>query len=185
MTGALSMGNNKITDVASPVNDGDAATKRYVDENAPILIFEESFENVDGTSLSAVPVGFDCSAFINTNKKIMVAEGVVTKVSRAINTSSQYYDTLKTKIKNNLVTITSFDKSQTVENITNKNRNIYSENCIISIFSNYGEPITGIKFGFLQLDTSYKVNYVDIKFTLDMVHGTITGTSGYFRVWLI
>lgn len=32
MSGALSMGNNKITDVASPVNDGDVATKKYVDE---------------------------------------------------------------------------------------------------------------------------------------------------------
>ncbi len=31
MTGALSMGNNKITDVASPVADGDAANKGYVD----------------------------------------------------------------------------------------------------------------------------------------------------------
>lgn len=31
MSGALSMGNNKITDVASPVNDGDVATKGYVD----------------------------------------------------------------------------------------------------------------------------------------------------------
>lgn len=31
MTGALSMGNNKITDVASPVADGDVATKGYVD----------------------------------------------------------------------------------------------------------------------------------------------------------
>lgn len=33
MTGALSMGNNKITDVASPVNDGDVATKGQVDSN--------------------------------------------------------------------------------------------------------------------------------------------------------
>lgn len=31
MTGALSMGNNKITDVASPVANSDAATKGYVD----------------------------------------------------------------------------------------------------------------------------------------------------------
>lgn len=31
MTGALSMGNNKITDVASPTSAGDAATKGYVD----------------------------------------------------------------------------------------------------------------------------------------------------------
>lgn len=33
MTGALSMGNNKITDVASPVADGDAVNKGYVDGN--------------------------------------------------------------------------------------------------------------------------------------------------------
>lgn len=33
MTGALSMGNNKITDVASPVADGDAVNKGYVDRN--------------------------------------------------------------------------------------------------------------------------------------------------------
>lgn len=33
MTGALSMGNNKITDVASPVADGDVANKGYVDGN--------------------------------------------------------------------------------------------------------------------------------------------------------
>lgn len=32
MTGALSMGNNKITDVASPTSAGDVATKEYVDE---------------------------------------------------------------------------------------------------------------------------------------------------------
>lgn len=31
MTGALSMGNNKITDVASPTSAGDAANKEYVD----------------------------------------------------------------------------------------------------------------------------------------------------------
>lgn len=31
MTGTLSMGNNKITDVMSPVNDGDAVNKGYVD----------------------------------------------------------------------------------------------------------------------------------------------------------
>lgn len=31
MTGALSMGNNKITDVASPTSAGDAANKEYID----------------------------------------------------------------------------------------------------------------------------------------------------------
>lgn len=33
MSGALSMGNNKITDVASPTSAGDAANKGYVDGN--------------------------------------------------------------------------------------------------------------------------------------------------------
>lgn len=31
MSGSLSMGNNKITDVANPVNDGDVVNKGYVD----------------------------------------------------------------------------------------------------------------------------------------------------------
>lgn len=33
MSGALSMGNNKITDVANPMSAGDAVNKGYVDEN--------------------------------------------------------------------------------------------------------------------------------------------------------
>ena len=106
-------------------------------------------------------------------------------MSRAINDSSQYYGTLETKIEDRTATIASFDKGQTVENITNKNRNIFSSNCLISNYTSQGKPVSGIKFGFLDLDTSYKVSYVRTKFTLDMDHGTITGTSGYFRVWLI
>ena len=39
MTGALSMGNNKITDVASPVANFDAATKGYVDKEATNGLF--------------------------------------------------------------------------------------------------------------------------------------------------
>lgn len=39
MTGALSMGNNKITDVASPVADTDATTKEYVDKEATNGLF--------------------------------------------------------------------------------------------------------------------------------------------------
>lgn len=38
MSGALNMGNNKITDVASPVADGDAATKGYVDGKSGSLL---------------------------------------------------------------------------------------------------------------------------------------------------
>ena len=154
-------------------------------------MYENNFENVDGAQLALLPVGFDCSAFIDTNRKTMVAEGVVTKMSKAINTSTQYYDTLKTKIipeiyptgkSNSDVTIIDFDKGQTIENIVNINRNILSIDCSISI--NQGELIKGINFGFIRLDTSYKVKDT-ISFTLEMAHGTITGTSGYFRLWLI
>lgn len=37
MSGALSMGNNKITDVASPTSAGDVATKEYVDGADPLF----------------------------------------------------------------------------------------------------------------------------------------------------
>lgn len=48
MTGALSMGNNKITDVASPANDGDAATKGYVDKKPSIIIGSYTGARKDG-----------------------------------------------------------------------------------------------------------------------------------------
>lgn len=184
MTGSLNMGGNKITGLATPILNTDAANKGYVDENTPILMFEDNFENVNGTQLSVLPVGFDCSAFIDTNRKTMVAEGVVTKVSKAINTSSSYYDELRTAIEKHSVQITSFDRGQTLKNIVDKNRNIFSSNCNISTNSVQGKPIESIGFGFLKLDTSYKVQ-TSIPFTLEMSHGTTTGTSGYFRVWLI
>lgn len=38
MSGALSMGNNKITDVASPTSAGDVATKGYVDGADPLFV---------------------------------------------------------------------------------------------------------------------------------------------------
>lgn len=37
MTGALSMGNNKVTNVADPTADGDAVNKKYVDEHVPTI----------------------------------------------------------------------------------------------------------------------------------------------------
>nr|DAH26740.1 MAG TPA: tail fiber protein [Caudoviricetes sp.] len=184
MNGVLDMGNNRITNVGTPAEATDAVTKGYVDKNTPILMYEDNFENVDGEYLTGVHVGVDCSPFINTNRKIMVAEGVVTKVSKAINTSSQYYDNLTTSIVDSSVKIASFDKSQTLENITNKNRNVFSSNCIISNVTLQGDPVEEITFGFLTLDTSYKVKK-GTSFRLKMSHGTITGTSGYFRVWLI
>lgn len=37
MTGALSMGNNKVTNVADPTANGDAVNKKYVDEHVPTI----------------------------------------------------------------------------------------------------------------------------------------------------
>ena len=37
MTGSLDMGSNKITNLSAPVDDTDAATKKYVDERSCIL----------------------------------------------------------------------------------------------------------------------------------------------------
>ena len=37
MTGELDMNNNKITDLATPTNNTDAATKKYVDDEIPTV----------------------------------------------------------------------------------------------------------------------------------------------------
>lgn len=37
MSGTLDMGSNKITNLVTPTNDADAATKKYVDEHSCIL----------------------------------------------------------------------------------------------------------------------------------------------------
>ena len=37
MTGELDMGDNKITDLATPTNNSDAATKKYVDDQIPVV----------------------------------------------------------------------------------------------------------------------------------------------------
>ena len=37
MQGAINMGNNKITNVAVPIDNGDAANKQYVDNKVPAL----------------------------------------------------------------------------------------------------------------------------------------------------
>lgn len=55
MSGALSMGNNKITDVASPVNDGDVATKGYVDGFARYKI---GTYTGNGNAKKTITVGF-------------------------------------------------------------------------------------------------------------------------------
>lgn len=51
MTGALSMGNNKITDVANPVNDGDVANKEYVDGKSRFVKLD-SIQNIDYTGVN-------------------------------------------------------------------------------------------------------------------------------------
>ena len=48
MSGALSMGNNKITDVASPVANSDVATKGYVDKKPNIIAGSYTGTGKDG-----------------------------------------------------------------------------------------------------------------------------------------
>ena len=58
MSGALSMGNNKITDVGSPVNDGDAVNKGYVDSRTSkwVKVSNLTLNNKASTS-SQTPLG--------------------------------------------------------------------------------------------------------------------------------
>lgn len=59
MTGALSMGNNKVTDVAAPTEDGDAVNKKYVDDKASETetTLKEYVDEHSGGFANAVIVG--------------------------------------------------------------------------------------------------------------------------------
>lgn len=50
MTGALSMGNNKITDVATPIVDTDAVNKGYVDKKPNIITGSYTGARKDGVN---------------------------------------------------------------------------------------------------------------------------------------
>ena len=67
MSGALSMGNNKITNVASPVNDGDVATKGYVDG---IIKKETLYTNSSLTISTATP--YDLTIDVPKDKAVKI-----------------------------------------------------------------------------------------------------------------
>lgn len=68
MTGTLDMGNNKIHNVVDPVDDTDAANKKYVDEKRKTLTVTLPADNwVDNSNIVAVEgVTADCDVVVSS-----------------------------------------------------------------------------------------------------------------------
>lgn len=78
MTGALSMGNNKITDVANPVNDGDVANKGYVDGSfLGLCKINSGTYQGDDSLTKTIDIGFAPKLFMVFALAIGTAQGIV------------------------------------------------------------------------------------------------------------
>lgn len=110
MTAALSMGNNKIADVASPVNDGDVVNKGYVDENMGFkkkLIFDgtvnapantytimnTSVSYDEGIDLKGIIIKINDSGYARTLNLVSASNGSIT-ICVGVDYNSQITSTL-------------------------------------------------------------------------------------------
>ena len=88
MTGALSMGNNKITDVASPVNDGDAVNKGYVEGRTIIGSYIGTGSTSTKTlNFSSTPLYVDIQPLENSSNSEEIRLKLVNGCSKCIGAS--------------------------------------------------------------------------------------------------
>lgn len=183
MSGALSMGNNRITDVASPVNNGDAATKGYVDGNSA---FSKKFiDNI--TSLNTLSAE-------STLEDILVAKGLICeyKISATPTYSSTASITLKISDDSNntapIVTLSRFRSIQPTEPQTTYT--IEGAVFLNKTSNSYGSSNSDVNYIYLSFDNSSNIaiyegeGYTKNKFLLSSLNLT-SSVIHYCRLYWI
>lgn len=115
MSGALSMGNNKITDVASPTSAGDVATKEYVDGKT--IFYEKGSYIGDGKETKTITFSKNIFYFVVVG---------YSQISEAMKGDSSLYNKSYSiafiDMTNNNITI-STDTRGNIQYFNQKNRN--------------------------------------------------------------
>lgn len=132
MTGALSMGNNKITDVASPTSAGDVATKGWVDETLNEKVY-------DYLSEFNIPKTID-NCYIGVSSSSRNGTAVVTNyigysiVSVNVTTPKSGYSMRLFK-SNNILVIPGFSISNQASGYVNISSGVNNQSALISVDS--------------------------------------------------
>ena len=182
MTGALSMGNNKITDVATPTNAGDVVNKGYLDEKSA---FNKKFiDNI--TSLNTLSE--------STLQDILVAKGLICeyKISATPKYSSNASISLKISDDSNntghIVTLSRFRSIQPSEPQTTYT--IEGAVFLNKTSNSYGSDNSDTNYIYLSFDNSLDIaiyegeGYTKNKFLLSSL-GLTSSVIHYCRLYWV
>ena len=161
MSGALSMGNNKITGLATPTDDGDAVNKDYVDNSFSNPLLGATFIGTL-TNTTAISVNFDTN---NIFQFIFKINGVID-----VSSSSGYYIEFY-NVSDKKIGIFYIFEGGASRKYTANNKFLILNPVMISTTMYYTTGSAAGRSSFLNMDTtvvSIKANVYSLTGTIDI-----------------